>query len=95
MKNYLIYGCVAALITLNAQAAFAGVPLKGVDVKLGKNPGGGVVAGKVNYPSVKGNKSATDDWSANTRNIDSHSSGIGGGKARSAKVKSHSNQSNN
>jgi hypothetical protein len=42
MRKLLVFA--AALGFVYAQAAFAGSPLKGVDVKLGKNPGGGCAA---------------------------------------------------
>ena len=39
-----IFIMASSLMVLGFQSALAGAPLKGVDVKLGKNPGGGVAA---------------------------------------------------
>jgi hypothetical protein len=47
-KSASIFAFTFAAIVVLAAAAHAGAPLKGVDVKLGKNPGGGASARTTN-----------------------------------------------
>jgi hypothetical protein len=74
---------VAAACLFLAQTVFAGAPLKGIDVKLGKNPGGGCAA----RTTDAGGKADFGVWPKGNYTLE-FSSAAGNGPAGQAKDRS-------
>ena len=73
---------VAAACLFLAQTVFAGAPLKGIDVKLGKNPGGGCAA----RTTDAGGKADFGVWPKGNYTLDFASAATNGAAAPTAKT---------